>query len=159
MVSLIVPGTPCPNARARKGKGSRPFTPERTRQAREAVRLAWMHHGKPRIDGDRVPLALTVECVFARPADHFLADGSLSAKGRREPYPHGHGDWDNLGKLVTDALQDQDGMRLAFADDAQVTDALVVKRWASEGELAHTRIHLLGTLPETVGSPVLKEAA
>lgn len=133
MIEFAFHGQPCPKGRPKFGRGVT-YTPARTEQAEEAVRQAWMVNGRQRIDGDRTPLVLDVECIFARPPDHYLKDDTLSAKGLREPYPHGHGDWDNLGKLVSDALNG-----LAYSDDAQVVLATVRKRWAGR-EVARTII-------------------
>lgn len=58
---------------------------------------------------------------------------------KRTPVPeHPHTkrpDWDNLGKLTSDALTG-----VVYLDDAQVFDARVVKRTAAQGEPGRLRV-------------------
>jgi len=53
----------------------------------------------------------------------YLADTGSAAER-----PHGKPDWDNVGKIVADALNGR-----AYRDDAQIVDGRVLKRWALDG--------------------------
>ena len=69
------------------------------------------------------PVSMTAIFVFSRPAGHYRKNGELSAEGRRRPKPMGGvGDWDNLGKAVSDALEG-----LFFGKDSQLAPVLVDK--------------------------------
>ena len=89
---LVLDGEPVPNARARRGRDGRFYTPAATAAYRERVRQAWMIAGRPCLGLE--PLA--VSATFYR------------ASRRRA-------DLDNLLKGLLDALNG-----LAWDDDAQV---------------------------------------
>jgi Holliday junction resolvase RusA-like endonuclease len=121
-VEIVVHGTPTGKARPRfDTRTGRAFTPKRTVLAEGRVHDAWVNAGCPRVDG---PVLLTVDVVLARPAAHFRADGTFSAAGRRSAAPTKKPDWDNIAKLVGDALNG-----CAYRDDADVVRAVVTKRW------------------------------
>jgi Holliday junction resolvase RusA-like endonuclease len=88
---------------------------------------AWKNAGSPRLDG---AIGLAVELQVCRAKDHYLSDGvSLSAKGRRFPWPTGKKpDADNALKLVMDALNAR-----AYRDDVDVVSALVDRAWSPDG--------------------------
>jgi Holliday junction resolvase RusA-like endonuclease len=89
----------------------------------QAIQLAWMGAGRP--DLGPGPIVFDLITYEQRPKDHWLTDGaSLSAEGRRTPFPLRKPDGDNVWKLVADALQTR-----AFGDDARIVDGRVRKRW------------------------------
>lgn len=96
---LTVPGAPIPKARPRVYAG-RGVTPKRTREAEDRIRALWaaQYPSMQPLTGD-VHVGL----------DFYLPD-------RRAR------DWDNLAKLVTDALNG-----LAYEDDRQIVSAIVIK--------------------------------
>ena len=76
------------------------------------------------------PVSMTAIFVFSRPAGHYRKNGELSAEGRRRPKPMGGvGDFDNLVKCASDALEG-----LFFTNDAQIATCLVEKRYAGASE-------------------------
>lgn len=103
------------------------FTPAKTRNAEQAVRDAWHDAGQPRIDG---PIDMTVWAYFSRPKGHFTPKGAMSKKGIETPFPVVHPDWDNIGKLVADALN-----KYAYADDKAIVDGHVRKRWCDSEQI------------------------
>jgi Holliday junction resolvase RusA-like endonuclease len=159
--TLRVDGTPAGWQRARVNMTSRRhFNDPKTTRAEGDVVVAWIGAGSPRLpDG---PVAITVEAVLARPKGHHRRDGSLSAAGERLPWPLKKPDWDNVAKLIGDALNGR-----AYHDDAHIVQARVVKRWAVDGEHEHTLIRLepAGEPPAVVGggvravTPLVEEAA
>jgi Holliday junction resolvase RusA-like endonuclease len=115
---------PRPQQRHRTA-GGHEYTPAETKEAQGRIRDAWVAaYPPPAVCG---PLMLEVWCYFPRPAGHF---GSGRNAGRLRPaaprVPAGaRTDWDNLGKLVADALQGY-----AYRDDGQIVDGSVHKRYA-----------------------------
>ena len=105
VASCVHPGLPVPKARARVATSRRGkrhgYTPKRTEEAEGALAvslLAARCGAGLRVLSGRVALAVVVR--FRRAA---------------------RGDWDNYGKLVSDA-----GNKVAWADDRQIKRAVVV---------------------------------
>ena len=110
MISLTVIGDPVPKGRPRFGQG-RTYTPPATVDAERAIMLAWQAlRPRPQPWPADVPLALTVLAVLRKP------------KRTKREQPTAKPDWDNLGKLVSDALAG-----FAYADDKQIVRATVEK--------------------------------
>lgn len=135
-LAFLIPGEPEGKGRPKFNRAQgRAYTPTKTRLAETAVRNAWQAARHVRLpDG---PVGVSVEVVLERPGNHFRVDGSLSAAGLRSPYPTKRPDWDNVAKLVCDALE-----KRAYRNDAAVVDARVIKRWARKTEDPHTRVEL-----------------
>lgn len=102
MFELTVPGTPVPKGRPRvyRNGGMHGVTPQRTLQAEQAIREAWQHK-YPSLSPVEEPVAVLME--FWMPDRHIR-------------------DYDNLAKLVTDALN-----RVAYLDDGQINQATIIK--------------------------------
>jgi Holliday junction resolvase RusA-like endonuclease len=82
------------------------------------------------------PLRVGLEVVFPRPKSHFTAKGALKPSA---PLWHtGKPDRDNLDKGVLDALTQIQ----MWADDAQVCDGPISKRFAALGEASGCHIHI-----------------
>ena len=121
-LTFRVPGAPRGKARARSSNGHH-YTPADTRdyeaRIRSIFRTAFPEHDPiPR----NTPITLTI-----------VAE-SVKAPSSRLTAPTGTPDWDNIGKIIADALN---GARvgkkrfpLAWYDDSQVTDGRVIKRFA-----------------------------
>jgi len=126
-LSFCIPGEPVPKGRprfARRGRGFRVYTDEKSREFEQAVaaaaRRAADDLGGWQV-GARVPLRLEVQVVCKRPASRFRVaddDGQRTAKTTRP-------DLDNYLKSLIDGLQ---GARL-FADDAQIVEIAARKAW------------------------------
>lgn len=108
------------------------YTPKATRQAEAYIAAAWKEaHG----DGPLIaegPVYLEIHAFRKLPK-------SRPKKVICEPDTF-KPDWDNVGKLVCDAISG-----LAFADDCQVTNASVIKhdRTRRESELIHIKVERL----------------
>ena len=116
-------------ARPRVLRSGRSYSPAKTVRAEEAVRDAYRRtcaeaYGHPCMAGAHVPVHITIRT--ARPLPKSRPKSVESEPDTYKP------DWDNLGKLVCDALNG-----VAYADDAQVTRAVVDKgpRKRGQGEL------------------------
>lgn len=123
---FTVEGAPVPKARARvayKGGVTVSYTPEATRAAQDAIswqaKAAW---------GQREPLQgpvqLVVVCYLSIPPSWSAERIRQAEQG--EILPIRRPDWDNLGKLVSDALNG-----IAWKDDSQVVQATVGKWYSS----------------------------
>lgn len=126
MIEFIVPGKPQAKARPRFS-GGHAYTPSKTTAYEAAV--AWAYKSaaakanKQPYAGD-VPLRLTVIAHMPIPSSRpkyqrtAMADGSIMPTGRP--------DWDNIGKIISDALNG-----IAYKDDAQIVDARVIKVYSN----------------------------
>lgn len=135
MITLVIPGTPVAKGRPRvTTRGS--FTPAKTKEAEEKVVYCWQAAGSPKIPGVGA-LEIRIVLTLKRSPSHRLKDGSLTLAGREAGIhaPSKKPDWDNLAKLVTDALNGR-----AYEDDGQIVQATVSKRWADEGSDGSTII-------------------
>ena len=123
---FIVPIRPAGKARARITRGGRrTYTPTKTAQTEETIRLFAFSAGVRPIEG---PVSLQVDCLFEPPQ-------SWSKKRRREAIEGAcnhtrRPDADNVGKLVADALSG-----IAYKDDAQVTELIVRKAYDAENRI------------------------
>lgn len=119
-----IPAKPVAKGRARVPKGGGvPYTPKQTVVAEAWVRMCCTQQvGTPRVPG---PVAVRVAFVVAIPKGKPRAWREAAAAGRI--LPTSKPDWDNLAKLVSDALNG-----LAWADDAEVARAEVVKVYGAE---------------------------
>lgn len=113
--SLNIPMVPVPKGRPRSTRSGHTYTPQKTRDAentiREACRSAWR---LPPFSG---PLVVELEFYFAKP------------KTNKTNHHTQRPDADNLGKLVTDAMNG-----VIYNDDSQITKIISSKLWAEDGE-------------------------
>ncbi len=117
-----IPGTPQAKARARAANGHH-YTPTQTREAEKVIALTAknaMHNSTPATGWVR--LYITAWRPMPRVWTRGRRDGSAATYCTVKP------DWDNLGKLVSDALNG-----ICYRDDAQVASATVEKRWGEDG--------------------------
>lgn len=126
-VEFTIPGRPIPWARTGGGKGARQsgpstrFTPEKQREAMRALGLTWKALRERKLSG---PLKLEILCVYAIPAGWPRVKREAAQRGM--VWHTAKPDWDNLGKLVSDALN-----QVAFDDDSQIAMCTVAKRHGS----------------------------
>jgi len=121
-INFTIPGKPFGKQRpkfASRGKFVKAYTPQETVNYENLVKYAWMEAGSVRL-GDG-PIDMRIEAVFEVPASWSKKKRALALEGQVVP---GKPDWDNLGKVVSDALNG-----LAYKDDAQVSAARVTKRY------------------------------
>lgn len=128
--SIVVMETPIPNARHRTGRG-REYTPTATLEMRHRIKMAWLKaHGTK---SERGPVRLDVQVILPRPLGHYGTGrnaGQLKPSAPARPIGR-KGDWDNFGKLVSDALNGT-----AFVDDGQIVDARVRKWYVEDGDIS-----------------------
>ena len=120
---FIIPGTPVPWARARTN-GKRFFTDPKVRAYKDAIALHAKAAGcKPR----KGPCTLIITAFLPIPASWSKKKQEAALNHSSKP------DWDNLGKIVSDALNE-----IAYEDDSQVYWASVKKVYAKNPRLEVT---------------------
>lgn len=123
MRSFTIYGDPQGKQRPRHGKGFT-YTPKATISYEQEIKQAYMMaHRNEHMFEQGTPVAIRVTACMQIPASTSKKKAALMKCG--EIRPTKKPDWDNIGKIVTDALNG-----LAYYDDAQVVDAHVVKRYA-----------------------------
>ena len=123
-VTFTIPGAPSGKGRPRfNGRTGRTYTPQKTRDYEETVRECC----KKALSAPFPPdIALRCEIFAAFP----VAPSDSKPKRQRKLAgllkPTKKPDWDNIGKIVCDALNG-----IAYHDDSQITCAVVKKRYAA----------------------------
>jgi len=123
MREFVVHGEPQGKARARVVNGHA-YTPEKTLNYEDAIRWSYMdkHRDAPMF-AQGVPVSVTIYADMRIPTS--AAHCKQDAMRRQETRPTKKPDWDNIGKVICDALNG-----LAWYDDTQVVEAYVIKRYA-----------------------------
>lgn len=122
--SLVVPGEPKGQSRARHGNG-RSYKDAKQAAYESTIQTEWIAAGRPVLVA--APYSVSVVARMSRPKNHYRKDGTLAPLGERTPYPTRKPDADNLLKQV-DALVSVG----AIPDDALMVWANVCKQWAHQ---------------------------
>lgn len=123
-VTFTIPGAPSGKGRPRfNGRTERTYTPQKTRDYEETVRECC----KTALSAPFPPdMAIRCEIFAGFP----IAQSDSKPKRRRKLAdllkPTKKPDWDNIGKIVCDALNG-----VAYHDDSQITYSVVKKRYAA----------------------------
>ena len=137
-MKLIIPGEPCAKQRPKFGNG-RTYTPQKTVNYETLVKQLYIMQGKERLEG---ALRLTVEAFFSIPKSASRKNREKMLQG--EIRPTKRPDWDNVGKIVSDALNE-----MAYKDDSQIVSARVEK-WYSD--IPRVEVTIIELKPETTGA-------
>lgn len=110
-----------------RGKFVKAYTPgtvmgRSLKEYKAAIRSAAAETGWALTDR---PCRVEIEVVIKPPKSLLTKDGKLKDNSRTTPTAQRDGDVDNYAKTVLDALQPD----IAFADDTQIIQLLVTKRW------------------------------
>lgn len=121
-IRFSVPGAPVAKARPRFTQNGHAYTPDKTRSYEAIVKLCAMKamKGKKLLTG---AISLSVTAFFPIPKyfTKAIREKALSGELWHQKKP----DWDNVGKIVSDALNG-----VVFSDDAKVSRAIVEKRYS-----------------------------
>lgn len=117
---LTILGEPCAKQRPRLGKGFT-YTPEKTVNYETLVKQLYIMQEKERLEG---ALKMTVNAFFSIPKSASKKNREKMLRG--EIRPTKRPDWDNIGKIISDALNE-----MAYKDDCQIVDARV-RKWYSD---------------------------
>jgi Holliday junction resolvase RusA-like endonuclease len=125
---FTVPGTPIGKGRPRYTGYGRPYTPQKTRDKEKEIALAY----KSKYGGERFSdldqLRILIHAYFPIPVSATKKFHTMAVNG--ELYPTKKPDWDNIGKLVCDALNG-----VAYRDDSQIVMAMVIKHYSDNPRL------------------------
>ena len=122
MIKLTIPGEPCAKQRPRLGKGYT-YTPQKTVNYETLVReLYILQNFRQKLEGE---LVMTVRAYFTIPKSASKKKAADMVAGRIRPTKRP--DWDNVGKIISDALNG-----LAYHDDSQIVSATVEKWYSTE---------------------------
>lgn len=113
-----IPGNPIPQSRARYSKKGWFYDPHICKIAKQNICNKILQQGVRKFDG---PVAISIRLFFLR------------LKGDTDWYPvkKRYGDWDNLGKLVSDAISKKWGISgLLINDDSYIVVSIVTKHFS-----------------------------
>lgn len=130
-VCFSVPGKPQGKGRPRFTRSGHTYTPDRTAEYEERVKLAYKQAGAGKLSGF---VSADICTVFAVPKSYTKAQRAAALNASFAPKKP---DCDNIAKIILDALN---GM--AYDDDAQVVKLRVEKRY---GMTAHVTVTLEGS--------------
>lgn len=125
-IRFVVPGEPCAKGRPRFTRTGRTYTPEKTVNYENLVRLEYQSQCRDAEFWEKgVPLGSKVEAYFQIPS-------SISKKNKvlmllHKIFPTKKPDVDNISKICLDALNG-----IAYYDDAQIVDHRISKRYAEK---------------------------
>lgn len=134
---FTVEGEPFGKQRPRHN-GKITYTPQETHEHEDLIRWAYRRacRGFRFPDGWYIDLHVIAYMRIPKTAKGDIRHKMLSGRLRPAKTP----DWDNIGKLVADALN-----KIAYSDDRYIVDASVRKFWA---EHPRTEVILRGYDPE-----------
>ena len=122
-VTFTIIGKPCGKGRpkfSRQGDYVRTYTPEKTVEYENLVRLAWVQSGGEKLSGT---IKATINAYFPIPK-------SVSKKKRKEmdgAFYTKKPDCDNIAKIILDALNG-----IAYDDDSQIACLSVMKLYDAD---------------------------
>lgn len=121
-VEISVPGEPQGKARPRySGATKRVYTPAETRQYEKLIKTLYLQkYGTAPVFPKGVALDMRITAFYAVPASDSA--GIRLKKLRGAIRPTKKPDWDNIGKIIADALNGT-----AYYDDAQIVDTMTRK--------------------------------
>lgn len=118
-ISFTVLGEPVGKARQRVTRFGT-YTPEATVLYENLIKTEYRRQCRDHRFDDKQPLRMEVKAEYLIPASASKAKRAAMAKGEIRPMKKP--DWDNVGKVVSDALN-----KLAYRDDTQIVDCTVQK--------------------------------
>ena len=121
-VSIEIPGKPGAKQRPRHTRSGHTYTPEQTVNYENLVKVCF-HEKYPSFVPFDEPVVMDISAAFPIPESWSKKKKMLALKS--DIYP-GKPDWDNIGKIVSDALNG-----IAYTDDSLVTMCVVSKYYSS----------------------------
>ena len=128
-MKITIPGPPCAKQRPRMTKNGHTYTPEKTVNYETLVKQLYITQGHERLEG---ALKMTVNAFFSIPKSASKKNREKMLRG--EIRPTKRPDWDNIGKIVSDALNE-----MAYKDDCQIVCA-TVRKWYSDNPRVEVEI-------------------
>jgi Holliday junction resolvase RusA-like endonuclease len=122
-VSFEIPGAPYGKARHRTTRMGIQYTPKETTSYENLVKTLFIQN-RGTWEITLLPIFLCVTAYYAIPksASKKMREEMLAGRIRPTKRP----DWDNIGKIISDSLNE-----IAYKDDCQVVDA-ILRKWYGE---------------------------
>lgn len=132
-IEFSVIGEPVGKGRPRFTRSGHAFTPSQTVQYEKLVVSSFQSkYGLQPIYGEKVPISIEITAVYSIPKSFSKVKRKAALNGTL--FPTKKPDWDNIGKIICDALNG-----VAYKDDAQIVDAHAYKRY---GENPHVEVKI-----------------
>lgn len=122
-IKFVVPGLPFGKQRhrtVRNGKFSKSYTPKETVNYENLVKMSYQSKAKGKRFKDKDMLDVRIIAYYNIPPSTSKKRRTLMLEHKLRPTKKP--DWDNIGKIICDSLND-----IAYHDDSQVVDAQVRK--------------------------------
>lgn len=132
-ISFTVLGEPVGKARQRVTRFST-YTPEKTVLYENLIKTAYHLQCKDYRFDDKQPLRMLVRAEYTIPASASKKKKADMASGKIRPIKKP--DWDNVGKVVSDALN-----KIAYRDDTQIVECTVQKYYSDRPKIIVTIGH------------------
>ena len=129
MIKIRIPGKPTGKQRARTLKTGFSYTPEKTINYENLIKLIYRESGGGYMEG---PLKAQVKIVFDIPKSTSKKNREKMMAG--ELFPTKKPDIDNVQKIIFDALNG-----IAYKDDTQI---ILVEAWKKYGEQPYVEVTL-----------------
>lgn len=129
MVKIQIPGKPVGKQRARTLKSGFSYTPDKTVNYENLVKLIYRESGGGYMEG---PLKARVKIVYDIPKSTSKKNREKMMAG--ELFPTKKPDIDNVQKIIFDALNG-----IAYKDDTQI---ILVEAWKQYGEQPYVEVSL-----------------
>jgi Holliday junction resolvase RusA-like endonuclease len=123
LLEFTVPGKPFGKQRPRIMRTGHAYTPKETINYENLVRMCFMEKYPDHIPTDGI-VSLVVHAYFPTAESWSKKKTKQALAGEIVPRKP---DWDNIGKIISDALNE-----IAYKDDAQICDAQVTKRYSQK---------------------------
>lgn len=118
-----VPGQPAGKARPKYTRMGRVYTPKKTKDYEKLVKACYLEQCGAEPIPEGVPVAMAITAYFDIPKSDSKKKRTMKEHGLL--YPTIKADADNLAKIIMDGCNG-----LAYADDRQITDLIVKKRYS-----------------------------
>lgn len=121
-IEFTIPGVPQGKERPRFTQNGATYTPKKTKDYEKLV--AWAYQCEAH--GAKFTGTIRVDIAAIYPVPHSWSKRKQAEAIDNQILPMVKPDWDNIGKIVCDALNG-----IAYKDDAVITDATVCKRYGT----------------------------
>ena len=119
--SFVIPGKPFGKQRPRMTRVGHTYTPKETTNYENLVKVLFSEKYPNHVPTDK-SVVMVVEAEFPIPTSWSKKKKEKALHGYITPHKP---DWDNIGKIISDALNG-----IAYLDDSQIYKAVVVKAYS-----------------------------
>lgn len=123
-ISFTVEGEPCGKGRPRV-YGKHAVTPEKTKAYEELVQMSYISQVRYKCFSKNECIEMRIVAYYTIPKNTPKWQIPLMLEGKIRPVKKP--DWDNIGKIIADSLN-----QVAYYDDAQIVDSLVRKFYSDK---------------------------